>query len=855
MGASDGWQDFARNGAMTWEFRRADDGNVAMIGELPAGDGVLALGFAVSPEGAATLAGSALAEGFAPVRERFLAGWEAWRDGLSLPRGRAELRNEALLSAAVLKVHEDRTFPGATVASLSVPWGFAHHGYHLVWARDAVETGLALLAIGDREGARRMLSYLAATQEAEGCWSQNFYPDGRPYWTGIQLDEVGFPIVLAAKLRELGATESSSIAPMVRAVRARSRSRSRWPPSWRPPPGSREPIATTRSRSPTAGTSASRSGRMRRRPSSPAATAFAATTSASARVSARAAFAAASRCGTAAARRCRRLRSSDSTFSTSSGSGCATPKTIGSPRHSRSLTASCARSCRPAPPTTATSRTVTAHADGSPFDGTGIGRPWPLLAGERGHGALLRGEDPVPYLESMARMTSPGGLIPEQVWDAEPLPERNLFPGKPSGSAMPLVWAHGEYLRLYAARASKQPVELLATVEERYRGAVPAAADWFWREQAPVARLPAGRALVIEAPAPFALPAGFDGWQATSDRDSAPLGFGMHGVRLEADESRRARERRVHPPVRRGLGGSGLAGRARLTRVCVTLIVNPCAHRVTEERLRAVERELRRSVQLTTVLTERRGHATELAHRAEGDAIVAYGGDGLSNEVLNGATGSIPLGFLPGGHTNVLPRALGLPRDPGAAAALIVRGRTRRISLGRVNGRRFAFSAGIAVGAEAVRRVDALGRTPEGRRASDLTVARIVAARLLHGYEPALEIAGFGRAAMAFVSNDAIFSCAGPLPVRLSPKARFELGLDLSAPVRVDLAALVRLVPRLAIGSGLTGTRRVLAGHDLDRIEVHCDEPRPLQADGEDLGDVEHAVFEAERSAVSVLVP
>lgn len=286
-----------------------------------------------------------------------------------------------------------------------------------------------------------------------------------------------------------------------------------------------------------------------------------------------------------------------------------------------------------------------------------------------------------------------------------------------------------------------------------------------------------------------------------------------------------------------------------------TLIVNPCSHRVTEERLHAVERELRRVAELTTVLTERRGHATELAREAASDAIFAYGGDGLFNEVVNGVDGSIPIRFLPGGHTNVLPRALGLPRDPVAAAARIAGGRTRRISLGRVNGRRFAFASGIGVGAEAVRRVDALGRTPDGRRASDLTFARIVAARLLHRYEPSLEIAGFGRAAMAFVSNDTVFSLAGRVPVRLSPEARFELGLDLAAPVRIHLGTLARLVPRLALRRGLAGARGVLFGHDLDRIEVRCDRPRPLQADGEDLGDVEEVVFEAERDAVSVLAP
>jgi GH15 family glucan-1,4-alpha-glucosidase len=85
------------------------------------------------------------------------------------------------------------------------------------------------------------------------------------------------------------------------------------------------------------------------------------------------------------------------------------------------------------------------HDDGSAFDGTGRGRGWPLLTGERGHYALSAGEDVLPYLESMMAMSSPLGLIPEQVWDSDPIVEHDLKPGKPSGSAMPLVWAHSEF--------------------------------------------------------------------------------------------------------------------------------------------------------------------------------------------------------------------------------------------------------------------------------------------------------------------------------------------------------------------------------------------------------------------------
>jgi diacylglycerol kinase family enzyme len=280
-----------------------------------------------------------------------------------------------------------------------------------------------------------------------------------------------------------------------------------------------------------------------------------------------------------------------------------------------------------------------------------------------------------------------------------------------------------------------------------------------------------------------------------------------------------------------------------------TLIVNPYASNVTEERVRAVEGLLRPA---QTLLTERRGHATELARGAEGDTVIVFGGDGVLNEVLNGIERNVPLGVLPGGHTNVFARALGLPRDPVAAAARLGRS-SRRISLGRVNGRRFGFAAGIGVDAEAVRELETVQRAREGRRPGDLQYARTVARRLLGGYEPELELIGFGRAAILFVSNDAVFTYAGPLPLRFSPQARFELGLDAAAPERVTNGLLARAVPRLALGRGLAGMRGTLAAHDLDRLEVTCDRPLPAQADGEDLGDLAEAIFEAERAALTVL--
>jgi diacylglycerol kinase family enzyme len=293
----------------------------------------------------------------------------------------------------------------------------------------------------------------------------------------------------------------------------------------------------------------------------------------------------------------------------------------------------------------------------------------------------------------------------------------------------------------------------------------------------------------------------------------------------------------------------------------VTLIVNPFASGVTEPRVRTVEHELARVAQVRTLLTERPGHAIELAATAKADAIVVFSGDGGFNEVLNGASGSLPLGVLPGGGTNVLARALGLARHPEAAARevadALAEGRTRLISVGRVNGRRFGFNAGIGFDAELVRRVDALGRREDGRRPGDAAfiaaAARLVAGH--HGrFDPALEVRGLGRAAFALVANCDPYSYAGPLALHVAPEARFELGLDLVAPREVQGAAVARLLRYVLRGRGQQRSQDVLYAHDLDRIEIECDRPLPLQADGEDLGDVERAVFEAERGAVSVLI-
>ena len=294
----------------------------------------------------------------------------------------------------------------------------------------------------------------------------------------------------------------------------------------------------------------------------------------------------------------------------------------------------------------------------------------------------------------------------------------------------------------------------------------------------------------------------------------------------------------------------------------IALVVNPFATRVSEDGLADVRRELERVAELDVVLTERPGHATELVtgmSRDGAEAVVVFSGDGGFNEALNGLESDLPIGFLPGGGTSVLSRALGLPRDPVAAARQVAdalaAGQRRRISLGRVNGRRFAFGAGVGLPAEVVRRVDDLGRRADGRRPGDLAFASAVARSLLTRrgrLEPQLEIAGVGRAAAAFVANGSPYTYAGRMPLPIAREATFERGLDFVAPVEVAPFAVPAAVARVI--AGRVGGGRFLDGHDLDRIEIRCDVPLPLHVDGEDLGDVEQAVFEAERDAVSVLV-
>ncbi|MBO1438003.1 glycoside hydrolase family 15 protein [Meiothermus sp. CFH 77666] len=559
VGYSDGWQDFRHNGAMTWQFSRAQGGNVALMGELLTGEGVLALGLARTPEGAHTLAASSLAEGFSSLKARYLKGWQDWAHQLQIEGENPQLTGLARTSAMVLKVHEDTTYPGAVVASLSTPWGPTHDdpgGYHLVWPRDAVEVGLALQMAGQVADAGRMLAYLVATQARDGSWPQNFYPDGRPYWQGLQLDEVALPVLLAARLAEEGhLSERVGAARMVQQALRFIANNGPYSPQdrWEENAGANPYTLGVQVAALVAGAA------FLEEPERSYALSladdwnarieewtFVQNTPLDQQYGLRGHYVRIRPPGALGLRGRVRVQNR--------GGECLSAQELISldflylvrlglrtphdPRIQDTLRLVEALLRVETPGGVFYHRYnhdgYGEHADGRPFDGTGVGRAWPLLSGERGHYALLSGEDPRRYLEAMARSASAGGLIPEQVWDGAPIPERGLFPGRPTGSAMPLVWAHAEYLKLFLAWRKGRPAERISSVAERYQRPHPPAV-LHWRSDTPYIAIPPGRTLLLEEARPFALHFGFDGWQGTQELAAVPVGLGRFGVFLKAD--------------------------------------------------------------------------------------------------------------------------------------------------------------------------------------------------------------------------------------------------------------------------------------------------------------------------------
>jgi len=579
-GVSDGWQDLSQHFQMTWEYDRAENGNLALTAEIDLaaskGEFVLALGFGGIPAEAGQQVISSLLAPYDDVRSNYVFHWQNWQRTLKKLDDKPREKDLYRASMAVLRTHESKDFLGGIIASLSIPWGFIKGdedlgGYHLVWPRDLVENAGGLLAAGAHDDALRVLHYLEATQEADGHWAQNMWLDGRPYWNGLQMDETAFPILLVDLLRR----ESTRCFgdwhrwwPMVHkaaafiAANGPVTQQDRWEED-----GGYSPFTMA------------------------------------AEISALliAADFAQSMGQSAAAEFLRHMADTWNfnierrTYAVNTdlarqigvegyyvritpppGDGAASPLQGFVPIKNRATTSSNAPAVEIVSPDALalvrfglrapddprilnTIKVVDAllrvklpqgpvwyryncdgygeHEDGSPFDGTGIGRPWPLLAGERAHYELAAGRaaSAEALLGVMENSTGASRLLPEQVWDSTDIPERELFAGKASGSACPLVWAHSEYIKLRRSLADGKIFDQPPQTVERYLTKKMSAQYFNWRFNNKPRTMPCGKKLRILMMDPALVHWSFDNWQSTQDSSSNDSGWNLHHVDLPTE--------------------------------------------------------------------------------------------------------------------------------------------------------------------------------------------------------------------------------------------------------------------------------------------------------------------------------
>src|SRR5271157_1106902 len=542
VGVSDGWRQLSRDGRLIESYDAATDGNIALTAELakgPDGVSVLALGFGQTSAEAGHHALASLQTPFETILNDYAAGWRSWQADLRSLERKTRGHNLYRVSAGILRSHETPTFPGGVIAGLSIPWGFSKGdddlgGYHLVWPRDLCEAGGALLACGADTAVRRILRYLRTIQESDGSWPQNCWLDGSVYWRGVQLDECAFPVLLldialregALRRPDLPAFWSMAKRAAGFVLRNGPRTRQdRWEENagytpftiavaiaallaaaeiaeimeaddlaglcrdtadawneqiedWvyvRDTPLAREAgvagyyVRIAPESPETAAPDPHGQVQVRNHESGSGAIAADALVSTDAL--------ALVRFGLRAADDPRIL---DTVKVIDRLLKVDLPQGPGWRRYNLDGYGE--------------------KADGRPFDGAGIGRAWPLLAGERAHYALAAGKtaEAEALLSTIEAQTSPGGLIPEQVWDGPPIPAKELAPGEPSSSAMPLVWAHAEYVKLLRSLADGAVFDRPPHTLRRYvRGkAQPRCRPW--RPDCPVAAIPAGRALRID---------------------------------------------------------------------------------------------------------------------------------------------------------------------------------------------------------------------------------------------------------------------------------------------------------------------------------------------------------------------
>ena len=582
VGASDGWQDLKDNRKLDWHFDRAEDGNVAVIGQIDLANRsefTVGLAFGESLHAAIATLFQSLSVPFDHHLDRYVEQWRrATREIATLEEHSGDEGRLYRISHSLLLAHEDKTFAGAMVASASIPWGEAKGdddlgGYHLVWTRDMVKSATALLASGASETASRALIYLACSQHPDGGFAQNFWIDGTPFWSGIQLDEVAFPLMLAWRLWKASALGDFDPYPMVKAgagflIRhGPATQQERWEECSGYSPSTlgatiaalicTADIARDRGERETAvfleeyadfleshierwtvttqGTLAPdipkhyiridpadindpepnedpnfRTLSIRNQPPGQR-------VEFPAREIIDAGFLELVRYG---------IRPPDDTLIEDSLQVVDRILKVATPfgpcwyRYNHD-------GYGPRP-------------DGGPFMGWGKGRLWPLLTGERGHYELAAGRDVKPFIRAMEGFASKGGLIPEQIWDEVDQPDRGMYFGRCAGSAMPLMWAHAEYIKLLRSAADGQVFDRIPIVADRYLGKLGRKDLEIWKPLRRLRTVSPGEVLRIQTPAPFRLRWTLDEWQTVQDTSSTPTSLGAHFTDVRVSSGQQA---------------------------------------------------------------------------------------------------------------------------------------------------------------------------------------------------------------------------------------------------------------------------------------------------------------------------
>ena len=573
VGNSDGWQDLSQHFQLTWEYDRAENGNVALTGEIDLascqGEFLLALGFGGIWAEAGQQVLSSLLGSYENARQQYVVHWHDWQKHLkpldSPPRERDLYRT----SVAVLRTHESKDLLGGIIASLSIPWGFNKGdedlgGYHLIWPRDLVENAGGLLAAGAHEDALRVLNYLEATQEADGHWPQNMWLDGRSYWGGLQMDETALPILLVDLLRRESSHCYGSCErwwPLVRKAAAfvvcngPVTQQDRWEEDggYSPFTLAAEVAALLAAADLAERIHADVSSEFLRQVADTwndniERWTYATNTDLARQMGVEGYYV--------------RVAPDD-------GDGASSPLQGFVPIKNRPFGHGQARAVEVVSPDALalvrfglrapddprilnTVKVVDAllrvklpqgpcwyryngdgygeHEDGSPFDGTGIGRPWPLLSGERAHYELAAGRRSCAeaLLTTMENSTGDTRLIPEQVWDRDAIPERELFPGKASGSACPLVWAHSEYIKLRRSLGDGKVFDQPAQTVQRYVVEKKTAEFFNWRFNNKPRTMPCGKKLRLLTLEPALVHWSVDGWKTLQDSNSKDSGWNLN---------------------------------------------------------------------------------------------------------------------------------------------------------------------------------------------------------------------------------------------------------------------------------------------------------------------------------------